>query len=315
VSVVDLHPEELLEKDATGALDAFERARLEAHLARCAPCRFERQVRADFVEELSAESRSNGFGLATRGIPETAIETPAPRESMTALRGAGEGDRSSWRPSVHPRRRTRRAAWLLAAAALLVGGAATAMELVDGDWPRLVGMGSDPVPVLVPAEVRRTEPAPPKARHLAAALPELPRPAEAASDTPEPVAPPVETQQKAALLARAASASPAPLGPAELFEAENVARQRSDYGRALDIDRDLEARFPTSREAQVSRAIVGRLLLDRGDPSRALANFDSYLAAGSGDLREEAMVGRASALDRLGRGDEAAEAWSHLKKK
>ncbi len=326
MSVVDLHPEELLEKDATGELDALERDRLEAHLARCAPCRFERQVRADFVEELSAKSPGENFGLAsvtnvtsggTHGMPGSALETPAPRESMTTLRGAGEGDRPSRRPPVatrvRPRRRTTRVAWLLAAAALLVGGVATAMELVDGDWPRLIGMGSDPVPVLAPAEVRTADPVQTKVRRIPAALPELPPPAEPASETPEPIAPVVETQQKAPPPARALSApGPPPVGPSDLFEAENVARQRGDYGRALDIDRDLETRYPTSREAQVSRAIVGRLLLDRGDPSRALGNFDSYLAAGSGDLREEAMVGRATALDRLGRSDEAAEAWSQL---
>ena len=62
----------------------------------------------------------------------------------------------------------------------------------------------------------------------------------------------------------------------------------------------------------MSRAIVGRLLLDRGDPAGALARFDSYLAAGGGDLGEEAMVGRATALDRLGKTDEATGAWSAL---
>ncbi len=313
MSVVDLHPEDLLEKDATGELDAAERARLDAHLARCVPCRLERKLRADFVAELSAEFPSQSFGLATRGMPDEAFEMPAPRESMTTLRGAGEGARSSpRRPSVWPRRRTTRTAWLLAAAALLVGGAATAMGLVDGDWPRLVGGGSDPVPALAPVEVRPAQPAQPRIHRLPAALPELPEPTESAS-APEPTAPPVDTTQKAAPPARALSMPPpAVVGPAALFDAESVARQRGDYGRALDIDRDLETRYPTSREAQVSRAIVGRLLLDRGDPSRALANFDTYLATGSGDLREEAMVGRATALDRLGRSDEAAGAWSHL---
>jgi len=100
------------------------------------------------------------------------------------------------------------------------------------------------------------------------------------------------------------------IGPAELFDQANDARRRGDYGRVLDLDGQLEHRYPTSREAQVSRQIVGRLLLDRGDPTGALARFDSYLAAGAGDLAEEAMVGRATALDRLGRSDEATRAWS-----
>jgi outer membrane protein assembly factor BamD (BamD/ComL family) len=102
------------------------------------------------------------------------------------------------------------------------------------------------------------------------------------------------------------------VGPADLFETASEARRRGDYGQVLDVDRDLEARYPTSREAQVLRAIVGRVLLDRGDPTGALARFESYLAAGGGDLSEEALLGKATAFDRLGRNDEAARAWSAL---
>ena len=57
---------------------------------------------------------------------------------------------------------------------------------------------------------------------------------------------------------------------------------------------------------------MGRLLLDRGDPAGALASFESYLATGSGELGEEAMVGRATALERLGRTAQAAGAWQAL---
>jgi hypothetical protein len=54
------------------------------------------------------------------------------------------------------------------------------------------------------------------------------------------------------------------------------------------------------------------LLLDRGNPGEALTRFDAYLAAGGGPLGEEVMVGRATALDRLGRTDDATSAWSAL---
>jgi hypothetical protein len=309
LSVVDLHPEDLLEKEAAGQLEAADRARLDAHLARCTPCRLERKLRADFVAELSADLPSHSFGLLAE---EAAEHGNIARESMVSLRGASDGaPASTRRHSTWPRRRTAKAAWLLAAAALLVGGVATAMGLADGDWPQLMRRVSTPAPS--PADVRPPDPPRAKVRRMPNPLPELPAPVETVTNTPRPVTPTAPP--------RVEVRAPRPLpifvvppveGPAELLDSASSARRRGEYGRALDIHRDLEARYPTSREAQVSRAIAGRLLLDRGDPARALANFDSYLAAGSGDLREEAMVGRATALDRLGRDDEAARAWRDL---
>jgi putative zinc finger protein len=310
LSVVDLHPEDLIEREAAGPLDAADRARLDAHLARCTACRIERKLRADFVAELSAELPSHSFGLLAE---EAAEEGNLARESRVSLRGAGDGGPSSTRRrSTWPRRRTAKTAWLLAAAALLVGGVATAMGLADGDWPQLIRRVSTPDPA--PADVRPPDPPRAKVRRMPNPLPELPAPVETVTNTPAPVAPAVPPRVLApAPRPLSISIVPPPVeGPAELLDSASSARRRGEYGRALDIHRDLEARYPTSREAQVSRAIAGRLLLDRGDPARALANFDSYLAAGSGDLREETMVGRATALDRLGRDDEAARAWRGL---
>ena len=310
---MDLHPEDLLEKEASGQLDAADRARLDAHLARCVPCRLERKLRADFVAELSADLPSHSFGLLAE---EAAEEGNLARVSRVSLRGASDGaPASTRRRSTWPRRRTARAAWLLAAAAVLVGSVATAMGLVDGDWPRLISRVSTPAPA--PADVRPPDPPRAKVRRMPNPLPELPAPVETVTDTPAPVVPAVPPRVQAPA-PRPLSISVAPPvvspveGPAELLDSASGARRRGEYGRALEIHRDLEARYPTSREAQVSRAVAGRLLLDRGDPARALANFDSYLAAGSGDLREEATVGRATALDRLGRDDEAARAWRDL---
>lgn len=293
MTVVDLHPEDLLEKDAQGSLDAGERARLEAHLVHCVACRMERQLRADFAGELEAEvplERIVGLGI------EQMPETPPPRESITMLRG--------------PRRRRHRAVWLLAAAALLVAGAAAAaMGLGEGRWPALGGAPTAPVEANPPAAVTA------KTHRSAVPVVDVPEPAPAAPVVAETAAPIGAATARVVPLRpqRAATAAPATvIGPAELFDTATEARRRSDYGRALDLDRELEQRYPTSTEAQASRAIVGRLLLDRGDPAGALAKFDAYLAAGSGGLGEEALVGRATALNRLGKTDEAARAWGAL---
>lgn len=99
---------------------------------------------------------------------------------------------------------------------------------------------------------------------------------------------------------------------ASLFEGESDARRQGDYAQALFFHRELEARFGLSVEAQVSRAVMGRGLLDRGRAEDALACFDDYLAFGSGDLGEEVMAGRATALERLERTDDARAAWQRL---
>ena len=291
MTVVDLHPEDLLEKEARGSLDAGERTRLDAHLAHCTACRMERQLRADFAEELEAEiplERVIGLGI------ERASEIPPARESLVVLRA--------------PRRRRHRAVWLLAAAALLVGGAAAAaIGIRESRWAAPVAALAAPAPASPPAA--------PQAKPHRSGPVEAPDPEALAAP-----AEPVETAATAPAVAaphrvHAVSVTAEPVavvGPAELFEVASEAQRRGDYGRVLDTDRELEQRYPTSREAQVARAIVGRLLLDRGDPSGALAKFDAYLAAGAGDLGEEAMAGRAMALDRLGKSDSAARAWAAL---
>ena len=54
-----------------------------------------------------------------------------------------------------------------------------------------------------------------------------------------------------------------PEGPAPLFGAEADARRRGDTARMMELHAELGARFPQSHEAQVSRMMVARLLLDR----------------------------------------------------
>jgi len=84
-----------------------------------------------------------------------------------------------------------------------------------------------------------------------------------------------------------------------------------DAGRAFT---DLGRRYPGSREEIVGRALYGQLLLDQlGEPRRALTMFERYLAADpSGALAEEARLGRAQALRRLGQPHEERSAWLEL---
>ena len=311
MSVVDLHPEDLLDKDAHGALEDSERARLEAHVAHCSACRLERQLRADFASELEAHLPLERFaGLGSLG--QLAIDAmPAP------ARKSDKSDKSDARAMARgPRRRRTKLVWLLAAIALPVGGAAAGMNgLGEGPWSRFVVGAISSAP---PAAGTTEAPRPKIHRAPVVTLPEPAPLAEvAAPSAPEVTAQPsVAAAHAHAMGGGAAGAAPAHKpGPADLFEAASDARRRGDYGRVLDADRELDDRYPTSREAQVLRAIVGRVLLDRGDPTGALARFDSSLAAGGGELGElahESMVGRATALDRLGRTDEATKAWSAL---
>ena len=72
MTVVDLHPEDLLDKDARGELSANERVRLDSHLARCAACRAAQMMRADVADELDGEDRPS----ALLGLVQNALAAP-----------------------------------------------------------------------------------------------------------------------------------------------------------------------------------------------------------------------------------------------
>jgi len=340
VSVVDLHPEELLDKERRGELDEVERGRLEAHVARCAACRFERLLRADFADELgepdSGDVRISAPRLETQthGGSEPATEragsgaAPAPAGVLLDSLSA-ESPPPRLSPAMRVLRPARKATWLLVAAALVVSVAAAGSGVRGPTWLRLVRSTfvTDPSDVTAPA------PAKTSARQLGSVPQERPR-AQAAAvatsiESPAELAPgvvpassPASPPQRQVVAQAAPPMATGPLGSppqtgqqtgsAAIFDAARSARLRGDYPRVMELHRELLIRYPQSREAQVSRATVGQLLLDRGDPSGALASFDAYLGAGSGELSEVVLVGRATALDRLGRGDEARRAWSAL---
>ena len=293
MSIVDLHPENLLDRELRGELDATERKSLEAHLAQCATCRLERQLRADFALEMSADGLTPELADLAEGLAKTHVE---PRVAA-------------------PGRRHRTKLVVLAAAATftLVATAFASTEAGRRVLAPVFGRGfggdlygeASPPMATAPRAPRLRSPV--ALRSVASAvidesplLPEL-----SPSAAPSVAAP-------AQVLAAAPAASPVVDGPTPLFAAETEARRRGDTARLLDLHAQLIARYPQSREAQVSRMMVARMLLERGDAAGALSGFDAYLRAGSGELREDALAGRATALDRLGRSDEARTAWRTL---
>jgi hypothetical protein len=100
----------------------------------------------------------------------------------------------------------------------------------------------------------------------------------------------------------------------QLFARANELRRGGHDGDAASTYTTLQQRYPKSPEAIASYMALGRLKLDRRhDASGALDQFDRYLASRThGELREEALIGRALSLEKLGRSGEEKLAWETL---
>jgi tetratricopeptide (TPR) repeat protein len=97
----------------------------------------------------------------------------------------------------------------------------------------------------------------------------------------------------------------------ELFERAGKLRRQGRAEAAISVYRRLQETFPDAREAQLSFALAGQLLLERGRPKDALAQFDRHPRIG-GDVGEEALAGRATALEQLRRDADAIAVWKSL---
>ncbi len=269
----DLHPEDLLVRAERGVISAADRARLEQHLAECPVCRVERALSA-----------------------QAALDAAPLRDEKLLLLRLKRDVAQRLQSSPGQRARRKRAVVVLGLLAASLASVAAATTLV-------VMRRAAPLPqtgVAPPAVVK-------------------PRPVPHVS-TPAPA---LVEERVAALAVETASPSaelPTKLAPvevssaAEAFSRANLARREGKVKEAVRLYRTLQERFAGSSEELVSRVALGRLLLDRlGDSRGALVQFNSYLASpGSGALREEAMVGRALALGRLGRATEERAAWTAL---
>lgn len=278
---VDLHPEELFDRARRGVASEGELARFQAHLAHCATCRFE----FDLAKDADWDVR------------------PRDEDALRALRikkRTLEAHRAAPAPSRSVQRSRARAGVVLALAVAFTGAAAAAALAVRAI--KTPSAASAPPAHTAP----RLAVAPPRISPMSvepAAAPSAatrsapPTPIQHAAPTkPEPVTEPVAGTAAA------------------LFSEANQARRNGDARRAAHLYQELERRFGGSPEEVVSRVTLGRLLLDRlGDAAGALAHFNAYLASPApGDLQQEAMIGRALALGRLGRTNEEAAAWRAL---
>jgi len=290
----DLHPEDLLDRVRRGQATAAERERVAEHLASCEACRFEQAV---LVESLRDASPQLGDAARARAIEQAVLAALAQR----GLLGAS-GARK-------PRRRA--GAWIAAIAVSSIATAAAAAVITHPPWlDKLIPQRSAPQGSKPARSASKAEPS--RAAGARVGAPEPP---------PLPVieAPVIETPAIEAPVAQEQPAQPSARAPrrqsaADLFGAANEARRERTTGEAVRLYRELERLHPNAPETPVARLSLGRLLLDRaGDPRGALRQFDAYLAdRGHHSLREEAMVGRALALGRLGRARDERAAWQAL---
>jgi TolA-binding protein len=266
-------PDNLLIGYRRGALSDEEQARLDGHLGGCPTCRLTLQVGRDFDRVLDT----------------------VPGDDLLAARFARNIGPKLELQRTRPRQpRDKRRAVLVAAAVIAVIGSAGLAAAKLGAWPFAR-------PAAEPAAAHRREHATPALRKPTSAP--APGPA-AAGSTAEPIAATPDRDQ--AVPERAPRAS-------ELFAQANVRRREGEPLRARNLYRQLQQLYPRSAEVEVSYVSLGRVELELGEPRDALEQFDRYLAKSPrGALAEEALFGKASALERLGRGAAERAVWQTL---
>ncbi|RYZ08414.1 MAG: hypothetical protein EOO73_08165 [Myxococcales bacterium] len=274
---IDLHPEDLLDRAARGVATYADLTRIKQHLAECAVCRVERAL-----------------------FMQAAVDAaPLRDEALVAARLTRDVTARLASPMARRARRTSAVVGGVLVAVCVAGAAAAATLAWRAPNHRTAAPLEVPSTPLVapPSPGPELVVEPPTQEDSAAQEP----PARGAASEPLPTRP-------------SAPSASEPASASELFGRANQARRDGKVTEAARLYRGLQERFAGSHEELVSRVSLGRLLLDRlGDSRGALVQFNSYLASPAGGaLREEAMVGRALALGRLGRAAEERAAWQAL---
>jgi len=304
---VDVHPEDLFDREQAGTLTNDERRRLDSHTMQCAACALVRSAVRDFAAQRNSApgddaliARISGEALGKAATIASGTITPALRTTYTG---------------THPRRRR---SWAVGAIVLFAATGATAsFWSVRGAIVQHL-LTTTPAETVAPAPV---EPKTPVAR-VKTAPPPPPVEPEAVEEESEPTpvvvipVPPPPVVHARPRAPEPVNVPPPVVMPAahELFAAANEARRGGDPQKSLELYTELSRKYPGTREETTSRVLLGRLLLDRGgDPTQALGLFTRYLdESPGGTLAEEARLGRALALTRLGSAREERQAWQQL---
>jgi TolA-binding protein len=280
-----VHPEVALNRALAGTLPDEQRRELDLHLSVCAAC----------AAHLAAAERTQQR-LAPQPWDER-LDRQAVERAMTEL----------YQPRSSRLRfaRALRLGFALAGLLLIVGVAGAAL------W-RAQRWSTHPVSVPVSQPARLPEA--PGAARVVAADPNQPQPRPA---TERVVADRVVAKRVVAEIDQSSTEPAAPRPPraqpsaATLFAQALALRAEGKVDAAIAVHLRLQRLFPAARETRLSFALAGRLLLERRSSAQALAQFNQYLAR-PGDVAEEALVGRATALGNLGRSAAEAAAWREV---
>ena len=341
-------PEDLLILERRGTLGPDEQRSLAEHAATCELCGLSRALGRDLARDPLPALAGGGTELDVDGHEQTRLAlivartmlmrgkvmragSAAPAElalvPLPARRALPSRTASRRRRARSPRR------FAVAAALLLLAGSASAALWRWSAWSveqaRIKERVADAVahsgrahrhsasagvavpPEDVPAPTEESpaidEPLESVARSEQPLATSPPVPVHVA---PSPVTPQPAPQRR---VAAASAKPPVPgLDARQLFVAAGQARRARNFAEAEGLYRALQAHFPRSPEATLSFLSLGDLLLSRGATAQALAQFDAYLASGDAMMAEEALVGRARTLARLGRTEEERAAWRAL---
>jgi hypothetical protein len=292
---VDVHPEDLLDREQFGLLSLEEQRRLDQHCVQCSACALVRRATRDFTRERQINSTDP---IMLDRLVDAALGSGVPG----SLRQAPV--------SFVPRRRRR--PWAVAAVLMFAatGAAASFLSVQKSSVMQLVPMlhAFRQTPLTpdstVPPKKAAAAPAPKVIEPVPERIVPAPLPAVV---RPPPVREPV------AAIPRARPVVEESVTAEQLYNGIIEARQRHDTPQMDRLYRRLQHQFAGTQEEIASTYTLGRYLYDSGEDTEALALFNRYLAESpNGTLAEDAQAGRAKALQHLGRSAEERQAWFDL---